>query len=206
MVLIGLTGGLASGKSTVARMLGARGALIIDADEIAHGVLAPAGPAYRGVVETFGEGVLGPDGSVDRSALGSIVFSDRQALRDLEAITHPAIFAEISRTLDALEGQDRIVVLDAPLLVETLAAGGQDLPIQALIVVAADPEQQVRRAVAGKTMSESQARARIATQAPTAAKLVVADFVIENQDSLAELEGRVGLLWQELRVRFPAGS
>lgn len=201
MILIGLTGGLASGKSTVAEMLRARGAVVIDADVIGHEVLAPGRSAHAAVGERFGDGVMAPDGAIDRAKLGKIVFADSEARADLEAITHPEIMAEIARRIEKERGTGRVVVLDAPLLVETLPDRGKSLGLDALVVVSLGVEDQVMRATE-RGMGESDARVRVAAQAPVERKLAAADYVIDNRGSQEELAASVELLWEDLAARF----
>lgn len=206
MLLIGLSGGIASGKSTVARLLAANGATIVDADRIGHAVLARGGPAYQRVVARFGTGVLAEDGQVDRALLGAAVFADPQARRDLEAISHPLIYAEMARAIVQARRRDpeAVVVVDAPLLVET--GGAQTLGLDALVVVAADPAQQLARAVARGTTPERVA-AVIAAQAPMERKLAAADYVLDNRGTPEALAVGVDTLWADLSARFvqPAG-
>jgi dephospho-CoA kinase len=184
----------------VARLLESRGAVIVDADRIGHDVLAPGGPAEGPVVERFGREILGPGGAIDRSKLGAIVFSDPQARRDLEALTHPPIFEEIGRRLLAAYPPGTVVVLDAPLLVETRAR--DSVPLAALVVVAADRSQQVERVLARGTMTADQVSAVIAAQAPAERKLAAADYVLDNRGTLEDLEASVATLWADLQARF----
>ena len=194
MRIIGLTGGIASGKSTVARLLVARGARVIDADQLARQVVAPGTPGLAEVVEAFGTQVLGPDGALDRAALGERVFGDEAARRRLEAITHPRIAARfLQETERAAEQGVPVLVYEAALLVES----GARAAVQELVVVAATPEVQVARVAARDGLGEAAARARIAAQAPLKEKLAVADHVIKNEGSLAELEAQVQRLWEE---------
>ena len=206
MLVIGLSGGIASGKSTIARLLAANGATIVDADRSGHEVLARGGPAYQPVLERFGPGVLGGGGEIDRARLGAAVFADPRARRDLEAISHPLIFAEMARRLARAEREDPggVVVVDAPLLVETGAA--RLLGLRALVVVAADPAQQLSRAVARGTTPE-RAEAVIAAQAPIERKLGAADYILDNRGTLEDLAAGVDTLWADLLARFvqPAG-
>lgn len=195
MFQVGLTGGIASGKSTVSRLLAERGAVVVDADLIAREVVEPGQPALKQIVAVFGEGVLRDDGSLDRDALGAIVFADPDANKQLRAITHPAIGVRIGELIDAVRSTDRIVVLDAPLLVE---AGWTGMP---MIVVAADPEVQVERMVRDRDMTAGDARARMSAQASLEEKLAKADVVIWNNGSLAELEARVDEVWTDLLRR-----
>lgn len=201
MALIGLSGGIASGKSTVARLLTAKGATIVDADRIGHAVLVRGAPGYQPVLDRFGSGVLGEDGEIDRARLGAAVFADPQARRDLEAVSHPLIFAEMARVIQQAQREDPggVVVVDAPLLVETGGAGR--LGLQALVVVAADPGQQLARAVARGT-SRERAEAVIAAQAPIERKLAAADYVLDNRGTPEELAAGVDTLWADLTARF----
>lgn len=204
MILIGLSGGIGSGKSTAARLLEARGAVVLDADLIAHEILAPGGAAVKAVLERFGPGVAAPDGGIDRRSLRSVVFADPAARRDLEAITHPLIYAAMASRLGATFEPDTVVVVDAPLLVET---GGRDrVGMQALVVVAAEQSQQIERVVARGGMTAEEAAAVIAAQAPAERKLAAADYVLDNRGSLADLEAGVETLWTELLERFGSRS
>jgi dephospho-CoA kinase len=204
MAVIGLSGGIASGKSTVARMLADLGAGVIDADAIGHALLEAGGAAADAAAARFGPAVVAPDGSIDRAKLGAIVFSDAAARRDLEAISHPRIYAEMCRRLDAFAREPppgRVVVVDAPLLVET--GGRHLLGLRALVVVAARPEDQIDRAVARGTPRQ-RAVAVLAAQAPQQARLAAADYVIDNRGSLSELQAGVRTLWADLAERFGA--
>jgi dephospho-CoA kinase len=200
VILIGLSGGIGSGKSTAARLLEARGAVVLDADLIAHEILAPGGAAVGAVLQRFGPEVAGPDGGIDRRRLRSLVFADPAARRDLEAITHPLIYAAMASRLGGTFEEDTVVVVDAPLLVET---GGRDrVGMQALVVVAAEQSQQIERVVARGGMTAEEAAAVIAAQAPAERKLAAADYVLDNRGSLADLEAGVETLWGELLERF----
>jgi len=200
VILIGLSGGIGSGKSTAARLLGALGAVVLDADLIAHEILAPGGAAVSAVLQRFGPGVAGPDGGIDRGRLRSVVFADPAARRDLEAITHPLIYAAMASRLGGIFEQDTVVVVDAPLLVET---GGRDrVGMQALVVVAAEQSQQIERVVARGGMTAEEAARVIAAQAPAERKLAAADYVLDNRGSLADLEAGVETLWADLLDRF----
>jgi dephospho-CoA kinase len=199
LVRAGLTGGLASGKSTVAAMFRRLGALHLDADVIAHELLAPGGRAEAEVLARFGPGIVGADGAIDRGALGAIVFSDPAALADLNAIVHPKVRDEIARRLAreaASASPSEVALLDVPLLVEA----GMDADLDAVIVVACPPEVQVARAVA-RGMREDEARRRIAAQAPLAAKLAVADVVIDNGGTIEHTEAQVRAAWERLTKR-----
>jgi dephospho-CoA kinase len=204
VILIGLSGGIGSGKSTAARLLEARGAVVLDADLIAHEILAPGGAAVRAVLQRFGSEVAGPAGGIDRRRLRSLVFADPPARRDLEAITHPLIYAAMASRLGGHFEQDTVVVVDAPLLVET---GGRDrVGMQALVVVAAEQSQQIERVVARGGMTAEEAAAVIAAQAPAERKLAAADYVLDNRGGPADLEAGVETLWAELLERFGSKS
>jgi dephospho-CoA kinase len=195
MKIIGLTGGIASGKSTVARMLAERGARVVDADLLAREVVAPGTPGLAEIVETFGEGVLRADGSLDRAALGQRVFEAPKARARLEAITHPRIaqrFDEERRR--AQRDGVPVLVYEAALLVET----GAHRAVQELVVVTADPAVQIRRVRERDGLEETAARRRLDAQAPLEQKVAAADHVINNGGSLAELERQVQALWEEL--------
>jgi dephospho-CoA kinase len=202
LILIGLTGGIASGKSTVAGLLEGKGARIIDADVIARDVVEPGRPAYREIVERFGDGVVSSEGSIDRAALGEIVFADEQARRELEAITWPRIYEEISRRLEEARGSNGVVVLDAALLVESSADRGRNIGLDALVVVAAKVEDQIERLAEVRKMPEEKARARMSAQAAQEKKLALADYVLDNRGSLKMLERIVDVLWDDLLKRF----
>lgn len=193
MVLVGLTGGIGSGKSTVSARLAAHGALVIDADAIVKDVQRQGTPVFDQIVEHFGPGVVGPDGELDRPALADVVFADPEALAALNAVVHPAVGAEIARRLEEAAGTDRVVVLDVPLLVES----GRD-DMAHLIVVDVDPEVAVQRVVEHRGMREADVRARIARQASREDRLAKATIVIDNGGSPADLESRVDQVWAEL--------
>ncbi|MDD9938725.1 MAG: dephospho-CoA kinase [Myxococcales bacterium] len=184
---IGLTGGIASGKSSVAKTLIAQGVGLVDADQLAREVVQPGTDGLAEVVATFGEQVLAADGSLDREKLAARVFDDDEAREKLQAITHPRIGRLSAERLAELQASDAIyVVYDAPLLVEVGAHKGMD----ALIVVAADVETQVARVIARDGATEEDARKRIAAQYPLERKVDVADYVIDNSGSLEQLEAR----------------
>ena len=197
MLLVGLTGGIASGKSTVSAMLAERGAEIVDADLIARRVVLPGRPAWRKLREHFGPEVFFPDGSLDRQALAGVVFADKSKLALLNEITHPAIFEEVAVRLEACRDREAVVVLDAALLLETGLAEGVDV----VVVVHASSQAQLDR-LAAKGYSEQDARARIAEQLPPEERLARADLVIENTGSLEELGRRVDEVWEELQRRL----
>lgn len=197
MLLVGLTGGIGSGKSTVARMLEERGAVVFDADVLAREAVEPGRPGHDAVVERFGPNVLLPGGWLDREALASIVFADPAARRDLEAIVHPEVRRLFAEGCERYEGTDAVVVFSAPLLVET----GMHTAFDVLVVVSAPVEQQVERLLRERGMAEAAIRVRIGAQLPLEEKTAVADVIVDNDGSLDELQGRVDRLWTELRER-----
>ena len=200
MLLVGLTGGIGSGKSTVSRMLAERGAVVVDADDLARRAVEPGSPGLRKVAEAFGTEVLKPDGSLDREAVAERVFADPEARKLLEGVTHPEVFRLYHEEIDRYRDTDRVVVFDAPLIVETGAADGFDL----LIVVSASEDAQVQRLMADRGMGERQARERIASQLPLEEKVRLADVVIHNDGSIRELEPQVDEVWAELQRRAQA--
>jgi len=204
---VGLTGGIGSGKSEVARRLAAHGAVIIDADVAARAVVALGTPGLARVAEAFGAGVLGPDGALDRARLGAIVFGDPDSRATLNGIVHPLV-GEWMRAAEqaavAASGGDVIIVHDVPLLAENRRADDFDL----VMVVDVPPELQLERLVGQRGMTPDQARARIAAQSSREQRLAVADLVIDNSGSLADLDRRVAGLWTDLRRRLanPRGT
>lgn len=190
MLLIGLTGGIGSGKSTVSALLAERGAVVIDADAIVHELQAPGQPVLAAMVERFGPEILDEQGALRRAAVADIVFNDAAALADLGAIVHPAVHAEIERRLAASAGTDDVVILDVPLLVES---GRSDMV--GLLVVDVDPDLAVARLVEHRAFREEDARARIARQASREERVARADVVIDNGGTLAELEPQVEAAW-----------
>lgn len=193
MLLIGLTGGIGSGKSTVSALLAERGAVVIDADRITRELQQAGTPVFQAMVERFGPGVVASDGELDRQAVADIVFSDGGALADLNAIVHPAVGAEIARRLEAEAPTDHVVVLDVPLLVES---GRDDLA--ALVVVDVDPEVALRRLVTHRGMREDDVRARMARQASREERRARADHVIDNSSTPEDLVEQVDEIWPEL--------
>ncbi|SET00946.1 dephospho-CoA kinase [Geodermatophilus poikilotrophus] len=191
MLRIGLTGGIGSGKSTVAGLLAARGARIVDADRIAREVVEPGTPGLQAVVAAFGQEVLTAEGALDRPALAAVVFADPDARRRLDGIVHPLVRARATE-LVAAAPPDAVVVQDVPLLVETGQAASYDL----VLVVEADLDTRVRRLV-GRGLSEEDARARIAAQASDEQRRAVADVVLDNSGSIEDLEAQVDRFWAE---------
>lgn len=194
MILVGLTGGIGSGKSTVSELLRARGAVIIDADAITREVQLPGSPVLLELAERFGGEVIAADGSLERQVLANIVFSDPEALKALNAIVHPAVGREMNRRMIEQRETDNVVVLDIPLLTENPREG-----LQGRIVVDVPVETQVARLVAHRGFDETDARARIARQASREDRLKTADFVVDNSGSPADLEPQIDRLWQWLR-------
>jgi dephospho-CoA kinase len=196
VTVIGLTGGIGSGKSTAAQMLGELGAEVIDADKVGHKIYLPDTPAWREIVEAFGDGVLAADRSVDRTRLGPIVFADPQALQTLNRITHGKIYAFIQGQIDYIRQQQktRVVVVEAAILLE---AGWRSL-VEQLWVVAASVDVVITRLKTYKNISEDQARARIAAQLSNEERIVQADRVIWNDHGLAELRQAVEDAWRSL--------
>ncbi|WP_448071941.1 dephospho-CoA kinase [Georgenia yuyongxinii] len=197
-VKVGLTGGIASGKSTVSAELARLGAVIVDADQIARDVVAPGTPGLAAVVAQFGTDVLRPDGSLDRPALGRRVFGDPAALRRLGAITHPLV-AEESARRQAAAPPDAVVVHDVPLIVENRLAGSYDI----VVVVGADEAVRLERLVRDRGMSREDALVRIRAQATDEQRRAVADVWLDNSGTPEELLAAVGRLWRE---RLDPGS
>ncbi|KIZ18329.1 dephospho-CoA kinase [Streptomyces natalensis] len=195
MVKVGLTGGIGAGKSAVSRLLASYGAVIVDADKIAREVVEPGTPGLAAVVEEFGDGVLAPDGTLDRPKLGGIVFADPDKLKALNAIVHPLVGAR-SAELEASAGPDAVVVHDVPLLTENGLAPLYDL----VVVVDASPGTQLDRLVRLRDMAEDEAKSRMAAQATRAQRLAIADLVIDNDGPLEALEPQVREVWERLRA------
>lgn len=209
MLVVGLTGGIGSGKSAVAAMLAARGAVVLDADQHAREVVAPGTPGLAAVIEAFGPGVRAADGSLDREALARLVFPDPAALARLNAIVHPLVGAlSAERHAAAAAAGTRVLVHDVPLLVE----GGLAAAYDVVVVVDAPEELQLARLVGPRGLSEDDARARMARQATREQRRAVAGHVLLNDGTLAELDAAVAELWQQLLARAeasptdPAGS
>ena len=201
-MLVALTGGIASGKSTVAARLAELGAVVVDADRIAREVVEPGAPALARIAERFGPGVIGRDGSLDRAALGAVIFDDDDARRALNAITHPAI-GELSRARFAAAratDPDAVVVYDVPLLVDE-HGDGRAGEFDRVVVVSADEATRMRRLVELRGLSEEEARRRIAAQAPEEARLAIADEVIRSGGTLADTLAQVDALWARLSAR-----
>ena len=197
MKRIGLTGGIASGKSAVAARLIAKGVPVIDADRIAREVVEPGRPALAEIAARWPEVVR--DGALDRKALGAIVFADARARRELESILHPRIREELERRFLALEREGvPLAVYEAPLLVET----GSHADLDALVVVSAPEEQQIERVMRRDGLDEAQAKARLSAQLPAEARLAKATFVVDNSGDLRALERNVDDVWAQVERRF----
>jgi dephospho-CoA kinase len=197
VLLVGLTGGIGAGKSTVAELLSARGAIIIDADQAARAVVEPGQPALTKVVERFGERILDADGRLSRGALAKVAFADEESRRDLEAITHPAINEEFSRRVAEAPG-DAIVVLDVPLLAESEQA--RKRPYQTVIVVEAPREVRLARLEA-RGVDRADAEARMAAQADDEQRRKLAKYVVDNAGDRAALERQIDEVWADLERR-----
>jgi dephospho-CoA kinase len=194
MKLIGLTGGIASGKSTVARILAAMGVPVIDADQLARRIVEPGRPANAAIARRWPQ-VLLPDGRIDRAQLGSIVFADQEQLRELTAITVPRILEEMDREArEAEENGHEVCVVEGATLFEEHAEG----LFEGVLVVSASPEEQVRRLAERNGYGEEQARQRLAAQMPLEEKLERARWVVENTGSPEELEARVREVWERI--------
>ncbi|MEY3147570.1 MAG: dephospho-CoA kinase [Actinomycetota bacterium] len=190
MILVGLTGGIGSGKSTVSGLLQARGAVIIDADAIVREVQQPGSPVLAELAQKFGSDVLAEDGSLDRQAVANIVFADPDALKSLNAIVHPAVGREMNERMIAQRASNNVVILDIPLLTENPREG-----LQGRIVVDIPVELQVQRLTSFRGFDEADARARISRQATRQERLDKADFVVDNSGGLEDLIPQIDLLW-----------
>jgi dephospho-CoA kinase len=204
LLRVALTGGLATGKSYCLDAFARLGVPVIDADSLARAAVAPGADGLTRVAERFGPGVISADGSLDREALGRIVFSDAAARRDLEAIVHPVVFAGIEQWFTGLE-QDRasgrnaapgVAIAEVPLLYET----GHASDFDRVIVAACDPEEQKRRAIARGGLSEAEAERRMAAQIPIAEKRRRADYVVDTGGTLADTDRQVGQVLEQLRA------
>jgi dephospho-CoA kinase len=209
VIEIGLTGGIGSGKSTVADGLVARGAVLIDADRIVRELQEPGAPVFRAMVERWGDDIVAPDGTLDRAAVAAIAFGDEDELKALNDIVHPAVGKEMERRRKAVEGTDAVVILDIPLLVR---ADGQSIADQytnlaGIVVVDIDPDLAVARLVEHRGFSEDDARARIRNQATREARRAVADRVIDNSGTLEELRPQIDFVWSWIKtLPHPAPS
>jgi len=203
ILMVGLTGGIASGKSTVAARLAELGACVISADKVAHEIIEPGGPAYDAVVERFGAGILSPDGHIVRERLGQIVFNDPEALRALNAIVHPRVRQESARRIEhcAQDGHTWLVIYDAALLVET----GTHRNLDRLIVTACSRKNQIARLNERDGMSNADAAARIDAQAPLDDKIDRADYVIDTDGTIEETLRQTDEIYESLHADFKRG-
>ncbi|SBS73979.1 dephospho-CoA kinase [uncultured Microbacterium sp.] len=204
MALVALTGGIASGKSTIARRLAEHGAVIVDADQIVREVQAPGSPVLDAIADEFGAAVIRPDGSLDRAALGARVFGDTAALARLNAIVHPAVRRDSARRFaDALASDPgAVVVYDVPLLVEARV----DDPWELIVVAHAPADLRRRRLVELRGLTEADAAARIAAQVDDDARLAVADVVIDTSGTLEDTLAQTDALWERLRPGQAPGT
>lgn len=196
MLHVGLTGGLACGKSHAAQVFSELGASVIDADHVAHEVILPGTAAYREIVEHFGSSVLNPDDTINRKRLGDIVFSDPAALQKLNAIVHPRVFAEQERLLAecAQRNPHGLVIFDAPLLIET----GAHKRVHKLVVVFCDPALQLARLMARDHLTREEALARIRAQLPVEEKLCLSDYRIDTSGTFKETHTQVEQIYKDL--------
>ncbi len=199
MFVIGLTGGIGTGKSEVSRMLGALGAEVIEADKVAHEAYEPGTPGWQELVDAFGDGVLDADGRIDRKRLGGIVFDDEQARERLNGIVHPIVRRLLEERIEGLEREGaRVVVIEVPLLIEAIKQQSRwTRMLDEIWVVTAPEEQVVARVRARSGLDETAIRARIGSQATERERIKHADAVIDNSGSLAGLRREVTNLWRE---------
>jgi dephospho-CoA kinase len=201
MILIGLTGGIGSGKSTVSSLLAERGAVIIDADAIARELQAPGAPLLSVLAESFGDNIIDSAGALDRAALAAIVFADADALKNLNKIIHPAIAAEMDRRMKEQRDTNNVVVLDIPLLAENPRKG-----LCGVIVVDVPVDLAVQRLVQFRNMDEADARARIAKQATREERIKIADRVVDNSGDMNSLAVQVDEVWSWAQTLPPAAE
>jgi dephospho-CoA kinase len=195
MLAVGLTGGIGSGKSAVADLLVARGAVLIDADQVAREVVAPGGPAYQPLIDRFGRGIVSADGAIDRQALAKVAFADEAARQELNAITHPAIGIAMIQARDALRDTDAIVVLAIPLLT---AAHRETVKLHKVVVVDTPVDVALTRLLSQRGFDREDAEARIRSQISREERVQEADYVLDNSGDQAALEREVAKLWDWL--------
>jgi dephospho-CoA kinase len=195
MLAVGLTGGIGSGKSAVADLLVARGAVLVDADRVARDVVAPGGPAYQPLIDHFGPGIVAADGTIDRQALAKVAFADEATRQELNAITHPAIGIAMIQARDALEDTDDIVVLAIPLLT---AAHRETVKLHKVVVVDTPLDVALARLLSQRGFDRQDAEARIRSQISRSDRVKEADYVIDNSGDRAALEREVAELWEWL--------
>jgi dephospho-CoA kinase len=197
MLAVGLTGGIGSGKSAVADLLVERGAVLIDADQVARDVVTPGGPAYQPLVDRFGSGILSADGTIDRKALAAVAFADEETRLELNAITHPAIGLAMIEARDALADTDEIVLLAIPLLT---AAHRDTVRLHKVVVVDCPTDVALERLIAQRGFDRADAEARIRSQISREERVQEADYVLDNSGDRAALEAAVARLWDWLRA------
>lgn len=200
MILVGLTGGIGSGKSTVSAMLAKHGAVIIDGDRIVRELQQPGTPVLAKIVDRFGANVLNQNGELDRAALAAIVFPDQRQLADLNDIVHPALATEITRRIDAERDSDRVVILDMPLLAENPRQG-----LGGVVVVDVDPGVAKERLTHQRGMGEIDVDARMSRQVSRETRNAIADLVIDNSLDLEQLQNAVDRAWEWMRALPPSG-
>jgi dephospho-CoA kinase len=201
VLLIGLTGGIGSGKSTVSGALAERGAVVVDADAIVKELQSPGTVVFDEMVERFGPDIVGSDGGLDRARVAEIVFNDADALKDLSGIVHPRVQAEIFRRIEEQTETDNVVVLDIPLLVESGYPG-----LLGTIVVDLDPEVAITRLIEFRDFTEDDARARIAKQATREQRLEKADFVVDNSGTPDDLPSQIDAVWEWIETLEPGSQ
>ncbi len=195
MLLVALTGGIGAGKSSVSDRLAERGAAVIDADVVVKQLQQPDGAVYAAMVERWGDGIVEPDGQLDRQAIAAIVFNDEDELKALNGLVHPAVRREMERQIEELAGSDRIVVLDIPLLG---AGDAEKRGAKGVIVVDCPVEAAIERLVTQRGFDRADAEARMAAQATREERLALADFVVDNSGDLAQLDAEIDRCWRWL--------
>ena len=200
MLLLGLTGGIGSGKSTVSAEFARRGAVVIDADLVVRELQSPGGAVLAAMVEHFGETILAPDGTLNRQAVADIVFNDPEQLKALNAIVHPKVGAEIDGRIEAQRDTDNVVILDVPLLVESKA-----YETEGIIVVDTDPEIAVQRLVEFRGFNADDARARMKLQATREERRAVAAFIVPNDGTQEDLMAHIDDCWTWIQSKRNAG-
>lgn len=199
MIVIGLTGGIGSGKSTVSRLFARRGAVVIDADAVVHELQRRGAPMLDVLAERFGADIIKPDGSLDRAKLAAMAFADDGAVKDLNAIVHPAVRAELAARMLANAGTSNVVVLDVPLV-----TGQRPEGTTALVVVDTPIDLAIDRLVSQRGMREADARARLGQQISREQRLALADRIIDNSGDLASLERQVDVIWAWMHTLAPS--
>ena len=199
MLNAGLTGGIACGKSTVAKIFVKNGAYLIDFDKLAHKVQEPGKPAWKKVINHFGEEILQPDKKIDRVKLGDIVFADKRKLIELDKIIHPLVYQEWRALLEKISKKEKnaIILSDVPLLFE----GNMQHLFDSTVLVLIAPDEQIRRLIARNRVSKKEAEKRLKSQMSINEKIALADIVIDNEGSIPETEKKVRQVWQELLIR-----